>query len=117
MVVMKMSTMKAHTRLDLNTSSLICEYYINEGIEEREEEVRGQKRIKKQFFRHTRDDTQISTSHTKALPQVTCDSSTTSVRERKRETRASGRAIGVLGECAKLTSKKLVLAESEETQI
>lgn len=39
MVVMKMSTMKAHTRLDLNTSSLIWEYCsVTEGEEEDEKE-------------------------------------------------------------------------------
>lgn len=36
MVVMKMSTMKAHTRLDLNTSSLIWEYCTAKGRRRRE---------------------------------------------------------------------------------
>lgn len=90
MVVMKMSTMKAHTRLDLNTSSLIWEYWEEEEQRERERRKEegggGEGKMERQVFRLTKE-----TGHVELAPQTRrrhrhrCMQmfSTTSVRERR----------------------------------
>lgn len=81
MVVMKMSTMKAHTRLDLNTSSLICEYCNMSRRERRRKRRWGKDR---EVFRVKKATGQ--TRETCRGPDTDAgNGSTTSVRERARE--------------------------------
>jgi len=74
MVVMKTSTMKAQTRLDLKTSSLICEYCTMKEEEDKEKknggkEVRGRWRNKFSDEQKRLNESKC-TKQTDALPQM-----------------------------------------------
>ena len=61
MVVMKMSTMKAHTRLDLNTSSLIWEYCTVQRRRRRERRKRKKSRRNRFSDKQQTEDTEAQT--------------------------------------------------------
>lgn len=94
MVVMKMSTMKAHTRLDLKTSSLIWEYCnVSRGLGGREEEGDDVREgAEKDVFRPTERSERLT--HT--AETTPCNGLTTSVskREGDRSRRAGRWAAG-----------------------
>ena len=103
-----MRTMKAHTRLDLNTSSLIWEYCAVRRRRRTDRKGGGKKgdeeKMEKRVFRQTEKTLRCSS----ITPNRRFNGSTTSVRERQ-EPGGGGQAEGP-GEGAKLTSTMLAVS-------
>lgn len=109
-----MSTMKAHTRLDLKTSSLIWEYCkVSRGLGGREEEGDDVREGRRKTFSGRRRGADASDTH-RGADTTPCNGLTTSVskRERDRSLRAGRRAAGWTLASVMLTASWLGLEEN-----